>query len=104
MSTNKNIRLPHECKPNTARQIAKREAKELKARMAEFLDTIKNVTDLELFDIFCQVDQSDDWDGGFTLEQSWKAEHAAAEMRERLQGHQNDRDRDNLQTSEGTLT
>lgn len=91
MSTNK----------NTARQVAKREAKELKARQDEFLDTIKKVTDLEMFDIFCDVDTSDDWDGGFTQEQSWKVEHAAVEMRARLQRYADDRDRENLQTSEG---
>lgn len=85
----------------TDKQREKMEAKELKVRQEEFLDTINKVTDLELFDIFCQVDQSDDWDGAFTQEQQWKADHAGVAMRARLQRYADDRDRENLQTSEG---
>jgi hypothetical protein len=88
-------------KSMTAKQQEAKWAKEEKQRKEEFLVTIKQVSDLELFDIYCQVSISDDWDGAFSQEQAWKEEHAGVEMRKRLQGHANDRETANLQVSEG---
>lgn len=85
----------------TSKQQEAKWAKEAKQRKAEFLVTIKKVSDLELFNIYVEVSVSDDWDGGFTEEQAFKELHAGDEMRRRLQGYADDRERENLQTELG---
>lgn len=49
-----------------------------------FLEELKKATNLEVFDLYEEVSQSDDWDGAFTRMQQWKRDMAAEEMRRRL--------------------
>jgi hypothetical protein len=55
-----------------------------KIEKAEFVTMVKGVTPLELLDLFAEYDTSDDWDGAFTDDQSWKRDICYKALAKRL--------------------
>lgn len=70
---------------NTIRQQEKRWTEQQKKDREEFLSLLEKSTDLEVFEIYEEVAQSDDWDGAFSDTQLWKCGVTAAVMRSRLE-------------------
>lgn len=50
----------------------------------QFIKTVQDVSGVELFDLYAEYAQSDDWDGSFTAGQIWKRETCAVELTARL--------------------
>lgn len=57
----------------------------LKSEWEAFERQLDQATLIELFEIYTEVSQSDDWDGAFTPMQSAKCEAAEVEMTRRLE-------------------
>ena len=51
---------------------------------ANFEKMVTEVTHLELLDLLMEFSQSDDWDGAFTDDQSWKQHVCYVELANRL--------------------
>jgi hypothetical protein len=72
--------------PKTTKQIEKEWATQKEKDRAAFVSELDQASDLEVFDIYVEVAQADDWDGAFTEMQRWKAQTAETIMRQRLEG------------------